>query len=141
MLHEITRLRQSNRLLQKRWFTSTEMDLFVWFRNSVPIRFQLAFDKSNHEQMIGWDIYQGFKHYVVDNGEDQPGKYKKTPILINPALTGTVMFHDMAIITRNFLAASENIEIGISDFIFAKLMECPGFHQKSSAAHTDRPVN
>lgn len=130
MLHEITHLRQSNRALQKRWFNSSEIDLFVWFRQSVPIRFQLAFNKATVEQMICWDIYQDFHYYTVDTGEDRPNHYKQTPVLVNISC-----IRNMPDITRQFLAASENIDVGISDFIFARLMECPGFHAMKDATH------
>jgi len=136
MLHEITRLRQSNRQLQKRWFTDTEMDLFVWSRESVPVRFQLAYDKKNREHVISWDIYNGFRHYAVDTGEGLPDRYKKTPILID-----VDAYQNMANIARNFLVACEDIEIGISDFIYARLIEYPGFRARHNAVHINQPAN
>jgi hypothetical protein len=47
MLHEIRHTRQTNSSYNKRWFTCCEMDLFVWLREGVPVRFQLAYDKLN----------------------------------------------------------------------------------------------
>lgn len=47
--------------------------------------------------------------------------------------------HGLAIIAREFLAACEEIEAGLSDFIYARLMEQPLEHVKHDASHTDHP--
>jgi len=47
MLCEIPHIRLENRRLTKRWFTSSEIDLFVWFNDGAPVRFQLCIDKLN----------------------------------------------------------------------------------------------
>ena len=52
MLYEIPHIRQENHPLTKRWFTSSEMELFVWLQDSAPVRLQLCIDKQNHEQAI-----------------------------------------------------------------------------------------
>ncbi len=87
MLYEIAHPRQSNRSQLKRWFTCCDMDLFIWYRENVPLRFQLSYDKRNEEKAISWDYNLGFRHYRVDNGETfagiYPGHYKQTPILID----------------------------------------------------------
>lgn len=132
MLYEISHLRQSNRSHVKRWFTSRDMDLFVWFHKSVPVRFQLAYNKRNREKAISWAFHQGFRHYLVDTGETELDHYKQTPILINLCDQ-----QNLTTIAREFLAASENIEIGLSDFIYARLMAHPTIPAKHSAAHTD----
>ena len=134
MFYEIPHTRQSNRSYIKRWFTSCEMDLFIWLRDSVPVRFQLAYDKLNEEKAINWDICQGFRHYLVDSGEILPDQYKQTPILI-PLCNR----HDLAVLARKFLAASEGIDTGLSDFIYARLMEQPLEHVRHSAEHTGHP--
>jgi len=46
---------------------------------------------------------------------------------------------DLAIIAREFLAACEEIDVGLSDFIYARLMEQPLEHVKRDAVHTDHP--
>jgi hypothetical protein len=73
------------------------MDLFVWLREGVPVRFQLAYDKPNREKAINWDLHQGFHHYLVDSGEVLPGQYKQAPLLI-PLCNQ----HDLAIIAQSF---------------------------------------
>ncbi|MBT8120072.1 MAG: hypothetical protein KJN89_10185 [Gammaproteobacteria bacterium] len=134
MMYEITHTRQTNRSYNKRWFSSREMDLFVWSRGGVPIRFQLAYDKLSNEKAINWDQHQGFHHYLVDSGEILPDQYKQTPVL-NPVCDQ----HDIVIIAREFLAACEQIDVGLSDFIYARLMEQLLEHVKNNARHTDHP--
>ncbi len=134
MLYEIPHTRQTNRSYTRRWFTCCEMDLFVWLRDGVPVRFQLAYDKLNEEKAINWNLHQGFHHYLVDSGEILPDQYKQTPILISLRDQ-----HDLAIIAREFLAACEKIDAGLSDFIYARLMEQPLEHVKQDAVHTDHP--
>jgi hypothetical protein len=52
MLYEISHVRQSNQSEVKRWFTCADMDLLVCCRNNIPVRFQLAFNRCNKEQVI-----------------------------------------------------------------------------------------
>jgi len=66
MLYEISHVRQSNRSEVKRWFTCADMDLFVWCRDDIPVRFQLAFNRRSKEQVISWDIQRAFCLYDVD---------------------------------------------------------------------------
>ncbi len=128
MLYEIKRLRQSKRSHVKRWFTSRDMDLFIWFANDEPVRFQLSYSKRNIEKAISWNFHLGFNHYLVDTGETELHHYKQSPLLIRLCDPG-----NLKIIARDFLAASENIDIDISDFIFSRLMALP-------AATTTRSV-
>lgn len=134
MLQEIAHIRQSNRRYIKRWFTSRDMDLFIWLRKSVPVRFQLSYNKLNNEQAISWDLHRGFHHHLVDSGETLPDHYKQTPLLIDLHDQ-----HELAIIARRFLAACENIDIGVADFIYARLMGYPIKPVQHSAMNTDRP--
>lgn len=134
MLFQITHTRQTNRSCSKRWFTCCEIDLFAWLREGVAVRFQLAYDKPSREKAINWDLHQGCHHYLVDSGAVLPGRYKQTPSLIRPCKQ-----HDLAIIAREFLAACEQIDIGLSDFIYARLMKQPLQHEKHDAMHTDHP--
>ena len=134
MLYEIPHLRQSKRSYVKRWFTSRDMDLFIWFRNSEPVRFQLTYDKRGKEKAICWNFHLGFNHYLVDTGENRLDHYKQTPILINLCEQ-----QDMTTIARDFLAASENISISLSDFIYSRLMAHPTVPVQHDASGADRP--
>jgi len=95
MPHEIPHIRQENCRLSKRWFTSSEMDLFVWLKDCTPVRFQLCPDKQNHKQEIDWDYHHGFSFYTVDHDQSIYGesicdeslaykcknKFKQSPLL------------------------------------------------------------
>ncbi len=140
MLTEITRLRQSNRNLLKRWFSSQDMDLFVWVKSvgidDMPVQFQLSYNKQSSEKVICWNLQNGCHLYQVDTGENCPAHYKETPIFTN-----TIKRQDLTNIARCFLAASENIDIGIADFIYARLMEYPALSSMLHAMHTNHPVH
>ena len=135
MLREITSTRQNGNHLNKRWFTDSDMDLFIWFNNQAPTRFQLSYDKRGEEHAITWDSESGFSHNRVDTGEQQPvSKYKMTPILLPDGE------FDAATIAREFLQASEKIEESLADFIYARLLEYPGrlaIHSMRGFASTD----
>ena len=135
MLQEITHLRQLKRSHVKRWFTSRDMDLFIWSRNNEPVRFQLAYDKLSKEKAISWSFNFGFNHYLVDTGETELDHYKQTPILINLCDQ-----HDMTKLAREFLAASENVGFNLSDFIYARLMAHTTVPARHDAARTDHPL-
>lgn len=121
MFREITSIRQNHNYSTKRWFTDSDMDLYIWFNQQAPARFQLAYNKRGREHAISWDSESGFSHYRVDDGEQQSQfKYKMTPILLDDGE------FDVATIARDFLKASENIDESLADFIYARLLEYPG---------------
>lgn len=121
MLREISSTRQNSSHMKKCWFTDSDMDLFVWFSQQVPTRFQLSYNKRGREHAVTWDIESGFCHNRVDTGEQQPCfKYKMTPILLADGE------FDAATIARKFLRACDNIEESLADFIYARLLEYPG---------------
>lgn len=128
MLREIPSTRQNSNHRKKRWFTNSDMDLFIWFHQQAPVRFQLSYNKPNNEHAITWDIDSGFCHDSVDSGEQfMHFKYKMTPILVSDGP------FDAATVARNFLRASDNIEESLADFIYARLLEYPGQLAKHSA--------
>jgi len=134
-LYEISHIRQTNRSLNKRWFTCREMNLIVWFRRNMPINFQLSFRKQGQEQTISWDIQRGFHLYLEDSSIAGINRLHKRPLLVN-----TCNQNDLPTIRRNFLVACEDIEVGMTDFIYARLMEYPTVHSQLRASHTDHPV-
>jgi len=81
--------------------------------------------------MVSWDINLGFRHYLVDTGEARHSHYKQTPLLININEQ-----QDMNKLAYDFLSACENIDTGISDFIYARLMELPVKPAPHNALHT-----
>ena len=135
MLREISSTRQNSNHKKKRWFTDSDMDLFIWFNQRAPVRFQLSYNKRGQEHAITWDIETGFCHNSVDTGEQLLHfKYKMTPILV---ANGEF---DAATVARDFLRASENIEESLADFIYARLLEYPGrlaIHSTQGSASKD----
>jgi hypothetical protein len=83
MLREIPAARQIPGEPKRRWFTSQNMDLFVWTSDEgSPIGFQLCYDKQSREHALTWTDAVGFGHTAVDGGESRPGRYKGAPILV-----------------------------------------------------------
>lgn len=134
MLYEIPHLRQSKRSGVKRWFTSQDMDLFIWFHNNEPVRFQLTYDKCNREKAISWNFHLGFNHYLVDTGETELDHYKQTPILLDLCTQNNI-----STVAREFLAASNNISVSLSDFIYARLMAHQTTPSKHNVVHIIHP--
>jgi hypothetical protein len=67
----------------RRWFTSPDIDLFVWLgEDGAPTGFQLCYDKQAREHALTWTQAAGFTHMGVDGGESRPGRYKGSPILV-----------------------------------------------------------
>ena len=82
MLREI-QARQLTGEPSRRWFTSPDIDLFVWLgEDGAPTGFQLCYDKQHREHALTWTRTGGFTHMGVDGGESRPGRYKGTPILV-----------------------------------------------------------
>ena len=77
----------------RRWFTSPDMDLFVWLgEDGAPTGFQLCYDKQVHEHALTWTEAAGYSHMAVDGGESRPGRYKGTPILV---ANGAIRFDEI----------------------------------------------
>ncbi len=83
MLREIKQTSQKPGEPRKRWFSSPEMDLFVWFDETDEIvSYQLAYDKPRAEKVLTWKRGKGFDHLGVDEGV-RPGKHPASPLLVN----------------------------------------------------------
>jgi hypothetical protein len=124
MLREIRPAGLTPELALRRWFTDADMDLFIWFCNQVPLKFQLSYNKRGTEHAICWDSENGFSHNRVDDGEEPSGRYKMSPILLQQS------DFDAGMVARNFLVASEAMDPTLADFIYARLIEAPGFRRR-----------
>ena len=69
---------------RRRWFSSPEMDLIVWFGEGGALDgFEFYYDKNRSEHVLIWQEGLGFRHLAVDDGETKPAlDYKQSPILI-----------------------------------------------------------
>ena len=126
MLHEISNVKQRPHGNYRRWFTDSDMDLYVWFKRQVPLGFQLSYHKLTCEKAVSWESEKGFSHYTVDSGEVEPIKYKMSPIYSEND------DFDTYAIARSFLHNSEHLEATLADFVYARLLEYPGPSKKHS---------
>jgi len=82
MLREIKETGQKRGEPKKRWFSNSNMDLFVWFNDDDEIvSYQLTYNKPNDEKALTWSEEHGFSHLGVDDGA-RPGKYPASPLLV-----------------------------------------------------------
>ncbi len=82
MLREIKQTSQKPGEPRKRWFSSPEMDLFVWFDDTDEIvSYQLAYNKPHAEKVLSWKRGKGFDHLGVDEGA-RPGRHPASPLLV-----------------------------------------------------------
>ena len=82
MLREITETSQKRGDLKRRWFTGSNMDLFVWLNEDDEIvSYQLTYNKPHAEKALTWSEEKGFSHLGVDDGA-RPGKHPGSPLLV-----------------------------------------------------------
>lgn len=82
-MKELVGVRQIPGELRRRWFLSANFDLIVWVHADEALAgFELCYDKTGAERSLRWFRANGFTHTAVDDGENRPGKYKATPILV-----------------------------------------------------------
>jgi len=118
MLREIHKTHQVPGEARRRWFNDQRMDLVVWLCNDGGITaFQLAYDKPNSEHALSWSAESGFRHQRVDDGEREPGKHKKAPLLV---ADGTF---DPAQLAASFRDHALDIDCAVSGFVEQKLLE------------------
>lgn len=80
MLREISSVNQNSASRIKRWFTSSNMDIFIWHDDNHCIeKFQCSYDKKAIEKAIIWSAKVGFTQLGVDSGE-RAGKYPLSPV-------------------------------------------------------------
>lgn len=102
---------------QKRWFTSTEMDLYTWEVAPQLIQsFQLCYNKPLQEHALQWHHQYGFSHMVVDNNPNFGGHSQTA--LLRPANQKVVLN-----LPVKFAALNEKLPAYIRQFVEAKLTE------------------
>ena len=108
---------------RRRWFSSTDMDLIVWYDDGGSIAgFELYYDKNIREHVFIWSADRGFTHLAVDDGEQKPVlNYKEAPILIPD---GHI---DPNRIRTLFEGSCENLPAEVVTLVRRKLMQHPGY--------------
>ena len=86
-VHALVELKDSQRIAddrRRRWFSSTDVDLIVWYDEGESlVGFELYYDKNVREHVFIWRAESGFTHLAVDDGEQKPVlEYKEAPLLI-----------------------------------------------------------
>lgn len=121
MLQEIFSAHRCHQHRPKRWFTDSDMDLFIRFENQRPVCFQFSYNKLQQQRSIGWHAETGFSHTLI-KPENRHVKYRTSATNVSECEHP----FDATTIARAFLQASEHIETTLADFIFARLIEAPG---------------
>jgi len=120
MLHEIMGARQVLGEGRRRWFTSENFDLIVWYGDDdCIIGFQLCYDKSAGEHAVTWRRERGFIHERIDDGEIA-GRAKMTPVLVADGA-----FDSQRIIAR-LSAEISDIDPEIVRLVLGTLKNYPG---------------
>ncbi len=133
MLKENTRFRNYGGQANRRSFSDSDMDLYVWFKDQEPERFHLAFNKQGRTRSISWNNEYGFDRWRLARAE------ALAAMLGFPHLFDSLYLDDTcdiraARLANEFLHASENITPWLADFIYARLLEYP----QRSVIHTNR---
>ncbi len=81
-LREITKVKQSDVGLNRRWFTCAHMDVYVWQTDAGDIEaFEICYDKAQDEHAFRWSREFGIAHHRIDSGEATPFE-SNTPIAV-----------------------------------------------------------
>jgi hypothetical protein len=119
-MQERLNVRQIPGEAQRRWFYSDDFDLIVWLADDQRITgFELCYDKRDFEKSISWRDGTGFRHMAVDDGEQRPGKYKATPILVLDGL------FDANRVYSGFHAVSHMLPEEIAGYVLKALKQYP----------------
>jgi hypothetical protein len=115
MLKEIEKVEQLDGEPRRRWFSSTSLDLFLWYDDDNIVQFQICYDKGPEEKALTWHHEKGLMHHQVDDGENRSFRMKGTPILVNTS------DFDSAEIIAKFEQLAGDIEYHIVNFILSQL--------------------
>jgi len=109
---EVSTVRQIPGEPRRRWFSSSDFDLIVRYEaNGALAGFELCYDKPQRERAIIYSPSAGFRHMMVDDGEQRPGKYKASPVL-----TADGAF-DAPRVLKAFLAAGAALPDDVLTFV------------------------
>lgn len=115
-LKEIRAVRQNPGERKRRWFTSAQMNLYVWqSRAGTPVKFQLCYDQERKEKALTWSRQGGCVHEGVDAGDSAAGKAKQAAILV---ADGAVNADDLA---ADFSRAAKGLPAEITGYVLEKL--------------------
>ena len=117
MLREIKSASQKRDEPRKRWFSSTSMDLFIWFDTDDRIlSYQFTYDKPHNEKALVWSEKEGLSHLGVDDGS-RSGKHPGSPLLVQDGVANPTKIISMIRINAGELDPS------IQSFIISRIEE------------------
>lgn len=119
MLKEFHNVRQ-HKEGYRRLFSDDFFDLFIWYvrQNDEPIGFQLCYNKKYNEHSLTWQRGTGFYHNRIDSGEGDP-LANRSPVLVADGV------FDSKAIAERFLENSRDIDDGIVQFVYSRLLKFP----------------
>ena len=124
MLKPVPKIRQDPGEPERQWYADEQgdLDLIIWYSKGGDISgFQLCYDTESSQKAVTWRLETGFSHERVDDGEDRPGRYKSTPILVPD---GPLNKEDLI---QRFEAKSKKLEKEVVRFILDRLKKYPFF--------------
>ena len=126
-LIETKNVQQTSAEHRRRWFSSADIDLIVWYdEEDSLIGFELYYDKNISEHVFIWRADGGFDHLAVDDGEQKSVlNYKEAPILIPD---GHI---DPNRIRTLFERSCENLPAEVVTLVRRKLVQHPGYVQQT----------
>lgn len=117
-LREIAQVRQVPGESPRRWFTSDELDLFVWCDGSGRVNaFQLYYDKPRSEHALVWKRDARSGHFAVDDGEGRALRHKGSPILVTDGR------FDATRVADRLAEAGGQVPHDILEFVLARVRE------------------
>jgi hypothetical protein len=121
-MREHTHVRQIPGGRRRRWFFSDDFDLIVWFNDdSTFAGFELCYDKRHIEHSLVWRPAAGFAHMAVDDGENRPGKYKASPVLVPDGYFDAKRIH--SIFAKECLSLPKEV----ADYVLQTLEKHPNY--------------
>ena len=124
MLREIPAFRNYRGSANRRCFTDSDMDLYVWFSNGAPERFHLTCNKQGACRSICWNYDTGFRKKCNAQIEAVAALLGVHYILDDFYIEDTAEIH-ISQLASSFLHASERMTPWLADFIYARLLEYP----------------
>ena len=125
MLRETLRFHNYGGRLDRRVFSDSDMDLYIWFNRDVPERFHLIFNKRRRSHAVSWNNESGFEPRHFGPVETMAAITSLSDIFdafVQPDNVDT----PASVLAYQFLQASSNMAPWLADFIYARLLEHPG---------------
>ena len=121
-MRELIQVRQIPGDPRRRWFFSDDFDLIVWFNDDGTFAgFELCYDKKQTKRSLVWRLSGGFTHMAVDDGENRPGKYKATPILVPDGYFDATRIHSA------FAKESISLPKEVADYVMQIIAKHPNY--------------